>query len=75
MIAVVIVVIVVLVPIIVSRFLEFLRHWWESNALWQVGKGIDEASPLIIAVIEGAAFSELAFTGLLPEFAGSRLVI
>lgn len=36
MIAAVIVIIVVLVPIIVSRFLEFLGHWWEGNALWQV---------------------------------------
>lgn len=38
---VLIVIIVVLVAIIVSRFLEFLRHWWESDTLWEVWEGVN----------------------------------
>ena len=62
-------VIVVLEAIIVPRFLEFLWHGWEGDALGQVRQWIDEASLLGRIMEEGAAFTKLALTGLFPVLA------
>lgn len=73
--ALIIMVISILIPIIVTMFLEFLGHWWKGDTLWQVGQRIDEASLLVGPVIEGASFTELAFTRILPVLAWDRLVV
>ena len=72
---VIVVIITVLIPVIVPMLLQFLRHWRESDALWQIGKRIDESSLLSVVVVEGAAFSKLALTGLTPVFARDCLVV
>jgi hypothetical protein len=42
--------------------LHLLRHWWKGDSLRKVWKWVDESSSLLLAVIEGASLSELAFS-------------
>ena len=67
--------VVVLEPIIVSRFLEFLRHRWESDALWEIWQWVDQASLLVGIVEEGATFTKLALTSFLPVLTWNCLII
>lgn len=60
--ALIIMVISILIPIIVTMFLEFLGHRRKCDTLWEVGEWVDEASLLLVLMIEGAALTELAFT-------------
>ena len=72
---VIVVVISVLIPVIVPMLLQFLRHWRESDTLWQIWKRINESSLLSVVMVEGATFSELTLTGLTPVFARDCFVV
>lgn len=68
-------VIIILILIIVPCFFKFFRHRWECNTLWKIWQWVDESSLLIGIMIEWAALTELALTGLGPELAWDRLVV
>lgn len=65
----------VLIPSIEPMFLQFLRHGREGDTLRQIRERIDETSLLSVVMIEGAAFAELAITGLAPVFARDCFVV
>jgi hypothetical protein len=56
---------------------HFFRHGRQSDSFWQIGKRVNETSSFIIAMVEGAAVTELTVftTGLFPVFAGNGLVV
>jgi len=54
---------------------DSLRHRRESDALWEVGKRIDESSLLVVAVVEGAVLAKLALSVLGPVLTRDRLVV
>lgn len=54
---------------------EFLRHWWQGDALWEVWKWVDEVSLFFVVVEERAAFTKLALTSLEVVLARHGLVV
>jgi len=49
--------------------------WQCNNFFRKVGQRINEATAIIFAVIEGAAFSKFAFSSFLPVFARCSLKV
>lgn len=49
---IIILVIVVFETIIVTSFLQFLWHWWQSDALRQIRQWVDKTSLLVCAMEE-----------------------
>ena len=50
-------------------------HWWKGNSLWKIWQWVDEPSPLLLVVIEGASVSELALAVLQHVLAGLSLIV
>jgi len=54
---------------------EFFRHWWQRDALWQVGQWVDQLSLFLVGVVERAAVAKLALSDLNEVLAGHSLVV
>lgn len=68
------VVVVALVPI-EAGLLQLFWHWRKSNTLGQVGKRIDQLSPLIFIVVERASITKFAFLAFEPVLAWDGFVV
>jgi len=54
---------------------EFVWHWWQGDAVWQVWEWVNEASLLLFVVEEGAAVTKLAVASLEEVLARHGLVV
>ena len=52
----------VLIPIIKGFVMVPWLFYWHCGTNWTIWQGIDELSPVVCAVVEGASFSELALS-------------
>lgn len=68
-------IVVAAVGFVRSEILQFFRHWRKGHASWQVWKWVDELSPFLVIVVEGAAISELTVAFFGPVSARNSLVV
>ena len=69
------IIVVVLLLVVVVFIIISWRLDWESDALWQVWKWVNQLSLLYLLVVEGAAITEFAFTSSLEVLARLGLVV
>jgi hypothetical protein len=67
--------VVVVATFISVVVLHLLWHWGEGHTFWKVGEWVNELSPLLFIVVEGASITELALSFSYEVFAWLSLVV
>jgi hypothetical protein len=72
---IILVFIVVAIGFVGSEILQFFGHWRKCYSSWEIWKWVDELSPFLVIVVEGAAISELTFSFFSPVSARDCFIV